>query len=296
MLNFSTMTTIRSRSFATHDGSFHADEVTACALLLLFQLIDKEAIVRTRDPLKWEQSAFVCDVGGLYLPEKGRFDHHQVEYRGSLSSAGMVLAYLRQQGHIGDEEYELLNRTLVQGVDAHDNGIDIAPAGVCTYSHIIANFVPVAHDASSQEQEVAFFQALDFALGHLQRFLERHRYTRSFRKSVEEAMAKGTTYLSFDSALPWMEAFFELGGEGHPALFVIMPSGEGWKLRGIPPNRHERMKVRCPLPQAWGGLMGEALQKITGIPGAIFCHKGRFFSLWKTREDALKGLAAILRS
>ncbi|MDF2550599.1 MAG: hypothetical protein K0S07_1666, partial [Chlamydiales bacterium] len=28
------------RSFGTHDGSFHADEVTACALLLLVDLID----------------------------------------------------------------------------------------------------------------------------------------------------------------------------------------------------------------------------------------------------------------
>ena len=32
---------IRPRSFGTHDGSFHADEVTACALLLLFDLIDR---------------------------------------------------------------------------------------------------------------------------------------------------------------------------------------------------------------------------------------------------------------
>ena len=29
---------ILSRSFGTHDGSFHADEVTACALLLFFNL------------------------------------------------------------------------------------------------------------------------------------------------------------------------------------------------------------------------------------------------------------------
>ncbi len=32
---------IHPRSFGTHDGSFHADEVTACALLLLFGIREK---------------------------------------------------------------------------------------------------------------------------------------------------------------------------------------------------------------------------------------------------------------
>ena len=37
------------RSLGIHDGTFHADEVTACALLILFDLIDEEKIIRTRD-------------------------------------------------------------------------------------------------------------------------------------------------------------------------------------------------------------------------------------------------------
>ncbi|MBS0649692.1 MAG: MYG1 family protein, partial [Verrucomicrobia bacterium] len=40
------------RSCGTHDGSFHADEVTACALLLLFDQIDRDKIIRTRDSSK----------------------------------------------------------------------------------------------------------------------------------------------------------------------------------------------------------------------------------------------------
>ena len=87
-----------------------------------------------------------------------------------------------------------------------------------------------------------------------------------------------------------MENFFELGGELHPAQFVIMPSGSHWKLRGIPPTLRERMKVRRPLPETWGGLREEELRKISGIEGAIFCHKGLFISIWKTKEDAIKAL------
>lgn len=74
-----------------------------------------------------------------------------------------------------------------------------------------------------------------------------------------------------------------------------MPSGDHWKLRGIPPNSKERMRVRHNLPDAWAGLLDEDLQRISGLTGAIFCHKGRFFSLWKTKEDAEKALAKVMK-
>ena len=60
-----------------------------------------------------------------------------------------------------------------------------------------------------------------------------------------------------------IDSFFSLDGEHHPALFVIMPSGSHWKLRGIPPNSQERMKVRLPLPLAWAGLSDEELKNVT---------------------------------
>jgi uncharacterized UPF0160 family protein len=74
-----------------------------------------------------------------------------------------------------------------------------------------------------------------------------------------------------------------------------MPSGKHWKLRGIPPNMDDKMKVRKPLPDAWAGLLEEELRKITGIDGAVFCHKGRFISVWETREDAMKALNLVLK-
>jgi uncharacterized UPF0160 family protein len=99
----------------------------------------------------------------------------------------------------------------------------------------------------------------------------------------------------FDRGMPWLESFFELGGVNHPALFVIMPSGNHWKLRGIPPTYEERMKVRLPLPHEWAGLLDEELQRTSGIAGAIFCHKERFISVWETKEGALEALGYVLR-
>lgn len=282
------------RSFGTHDGTFHADEVSACALLLLCNLIDLNKIIRTRDHTLLSKCQYVCDVGGVYDPERKLFDHHQVEYTGNLSSAGMILLYLKNTKKITENEYDFFNHSLIEGVDAHDNGRDPQIPGLCTYSHVVANYVPVVYDSDASILDTAFFEALKFAQGHLSRLWQRYQYMQSCRQIVAEAMERDNECLMFDKAIPWSEIFFELDGANHPALFVIMPSGNHWKLRGIPPSYEERMKVRFPLPKEWAGHLDDDLKKVSGIPGAIFCHKGRFISVWETREDAITAMKYTL--
>jgi len=283
------------RSCGTHDGSFHADEVTACALLHLFDLIDADKIHRTRDPEILHQCEFVCDVGGIYESERKLFDHHQVEYDGSLSSAGMILLYLKESKIIDESEFEFFNRSLIKGVDAHDNGIELAPAGVCTYSHIISNFMPINYESSNEARNKAFMEAFYFARDHLDRLLRRRRYIQLCCDQVKKAMLPKSDFLLFDEAIPWMDSFFELGGINHPAKFVVMPTGTHWKLRGIPPSQENHMLVRMPLPQDWSGLMGDDFKNAVGIEGAIFCHKGRFISIWENKQDALSALEIVLK-
>jgi uncharacterized UPF0160 family protein len=284
----------KARSFGTHDGSFHADEVTACALLILFDLIDKDKIVRTRDHEELNVCEYVCDVGGIYDPKNKLFDHHQVDYQGPLSSAGMILLHLQDIGKITPKEKVFFEFSLIHGVDAHDNGKELHSKGVCTYSHIISNFVPIPHDVNDETLDEAFSEALDFSVSHLKRMWKRYQYVQSCRQIVATSMAQGQDYLLFDKSIPWLEIFFEMDGINHPAKFVIMPSGHHWKLRGIPPNLEEKMKVRLPLPEEWAGLLEEGLQKASGLKGAIFCHKGRFISVWQTKEDALEALKIVL--
>ncbi|MDF2576739.1 MAG: hypothetical protein K0S74_223 [Chlamydiales bacterium] len=278
------------RSFGTHSGTFHADEVTACSLLLLFNLIDHDKIVRSRDPIKLAPSEYLCDVGGIYDPEQLLFDHHQAGYQGKLSSAGMILLYLYKQNKITQEEYDFLNQSLVKGVDEHDIGIAPQLPGYAYFSHIVANFAPINYDSTEEEQNEAFSQALQFVYGHLSRLWKRYQYTKGCRELVAKCMEESSEVLMFDRELPWLENFFALGGEHHPAKFVIMPAGKHWKLRGIPPSLSDRMNVRIPLPETWGGLLQEQLSQASGIKGAIFCHKGRFISVWETKEDVLKAL------
>lgn len=284
-----------SRSFGTHDGSFHADEVTACSLLLLFHRINRDQIFRTRDPSVLAKCEYVCDVGGEYQPSNKRFDHHQAEYRGPMSSAGMILLYLKEHGSIDPALYDYFNQTLILGVDAHDTGAARIEIGTSTFSQVIANFLPIEYEATHDEMMKAFQNALDFVVSYLDRLHQRYLYILKCKEIVRKKMSEGGYVMIFDSPIPWMESFFEMGGELHSAQFVIMPTGEHWKLRGIPPNMRDRMKVRHPLPEPWAGLHDEQLQKVSGIPGAIFCHKGRFISIWQTKEDAIKALHIALK-
>ena len=283
-----------AKSLGTHDGTFHADEVTAAALLICYDLIDKNKIIRTRKKEILDRCEFVCDVGGEYDPTRKKFDHHQLSYQGDLSSAGMIWGYLRDEEIIDKATYFFLNRSLIQGVDAHDNGRSSLEAGVCSFSQIISNFVPIRHDASPADLDAAFFYALDFVLGHIKRSFERFNYIQQCKEKVKSCMKDSQKFLFFEESMPWMDSFFELGGETHPAQFVVMPSGIHWKLRGIPPVSEDRMKVRTPLPEHWAGLLEDELKQMTGILGAVFCHKGRFISVWETKEDAMRALEYAL--
>lgn len=285
---------VQLRSFGAHDGSFHADEVTACSLLLLWNRIDRDKVYRTRDPNLLKSCDYVCDVGGIYDPKYRRFDHHQLDYKGPMSSAGMVLLFLVEEKEISRALYDHLNRSLILGVDAHDNGNVKLEVGTASFSLIISNFLPIAYDVEPEEMDKAFFEAVDFALGHLRRLVERFSYVLECQSKVKKAMQKGDYVLIFDEPIAWIENFFELGGEKHPAKFVISPSGKHWKLRTIPPSLADRMKTRLAFPKEWGGLRDEELAKVSGIEGAIFCHKGLFISIWKTKDDALKALHKVL--
>src|SRR6202035_5083318 len=99
------------------------------------------------------------------------FDHHQVQYQGPLSSAGMVLNYLQETGALTLKEKEFFNNSLIIGVDAHDNGKELHSRGVCIYSHVISNFTPIKPDEKPALIDRAFFEALDFAFNHLKRLL-----------------------------------------------------------------------------------------------------------------------------
>ena len=106
-------------TIATHNGVFHADEVFACALLILASSKDIY-VLRTRDIKIINNCDFAVDVGGEYNGET-RFDHHQAVY--NHASAGMV--YKACIEGIIPFPQNLINEelsSLIAEVDAHDLG------------------------------------------------------------------------------------------------------------------------------------------------------------------------------
>src|SRR3989344_4114744 len=70
---------MQKKKLITHNGSFHTDDVFACAafMLLLDRKGDQYEVVRTREEKLIEEGDYVFDVGGIYDEAKNRFDHHQ---------------------------------------------------------------------------------------------------------------------------------------------------------------------------------------------------------------------------
>ena len=57
---------------ATHDGSFHADETLACAIISF--LYENCEVIRSRDPVELEKADIIIDVSGIN--DHKHFDHH----------------------------------------------------------------------------------------------------------------------------------------------------------------------------------------------------------------------------
>lgn len=151
----------RPLCLATHNGNFHADEVTAVALLVLFEKVNlcELHIIRTRDQHLLAQADIVLDVGAVYDEKTLRFDHHQI-VAGSISSAGLVWSWIKKYNTMDYPEID----ALITLIDAHDCGIKSMPD--FSFAHIIASY----NTDNPREEELqleAFYRAIDVALSLL---------------------------------------------------------------------------------------------------------------------------------
>lgn len=276
---------------ATHDGPFHADDVMAFALLRTFVASNARA-VRTRDPERIARADAVIDVGGVYDPASLRFDHHQQDYTGPRSAAGMVLDWLAATDRIDGELASRLRSSVVDYLDDVDNGRRAPDPGVPCFPRIVdaLNQPATAH----AEYDIAYMSAVAVAEAYLRGLaaeLEKVREARAVvRAAMAAAEAEGTQVIELTEYVPWKEAYFEAGGGSHPTAFVLHPSTDGsWRVVAIPPRLGD-FGQKVSLPEAWAGLTDEELAAVTGVPGSVFCHKNRFIAVFRTREAAVEAL------
>lgn len=292
----------------THDGVFHADDVFST--VILSGLFPDAEIVRTRDPALTcpGEGRVVYDVGGLYDPESGMFDHHQpgapVRDDGvPYSSFGLVWARhgrgwlaeaLPALGDDLERVHRMVDRGLVREIDGLDNGVAF-PGGASPVSlpHVIESFSPDFDDPSPTAMREGFDDAVRLA----GRVLRERARTAAAKVRAERLITSvlkehdGGPVLELPFGMPWDRALRKAKAEH--VLLVVVPRADKWTISAVP-KRPGEFENRLDLPEAWAGLTGEALEAASGIAGAEFCHKGRFYGVAATREGVMRMAEAAL--
>ena len=287
----------------THSGGFHADELMSSVVLT--KLFPEAKIVRSRDPHWITAGAYriVYDVGGAYDTATRIFDHHQ---RGAplredgqpYSSFGLVwkhfgAEYLAASGVPDSDVADIhasFDASFVLPVDLVDNGkLSPATAGTLaglTLPALLETLKPVFDEVDPEAETRAFHTALGIARSFVEARISKSAAKRRAEAVVERAIvATGTgRVLELPMGMPFRPAIVKAGADH--LLFVVHPRGEDWCLTGIR-RADEGFEQRADLPAAWAGLTGEALEAVSGVPGASFCHNARFIAAAKTREAAL---------
>lgn len=276
-------------TIVTHDGNFHADDVFSIAALKC--VLPTFTLIRTRDNDIMANADIVLDVGGVYDAEAGRFDHHQRGGAGEredgtpFSSFGLIwqkygLAICGDNQEVADS----VDAKLVATIDAVDCGYVKGIMEGVSLSQSISMFNPTWEEAGDFDR--AFDEAVAYAQRILQRFIAAAQGGINAKSIVAAAIARAedARIIVLQQYTPWKTTVFN---QAPDALFVIYPSQTGqWRIQTVPAELGS-FADRKSLPQAWSGLNGEALQKVTGLDDAMFCHNGLFIAGCESFESTL---------
>lgn len=284
----------------THNGDFHSDELLAVAALRIHYGREQCDIVRTRDPEVVTSGDVVVDVGYVYDPETKRFDHHQKEGAGAhnngipYSSFGLVWKHYGEAICGDAESARIIKEKIAYPIDAADNGISVfaqirSDVFPYIFHSVIASLRPTWKEIEegTRTHDAGFFEALEITEQILRReiLVAQHMHEGAERIRAAHARSSDKHILLLDGHYP-MEA---VAHEYPEVLFVVKPDKQNahlWKVKTVRNNAHTFIN-RKDLPLAWAGKTNEALQAVTGVADAVFCHVTRFIAIARSQEGAL---------
>jgi uncharacterized UPF0160 family protein len=282
----------------THNGSFHADDVFACATLSIWA--DKNQystrIIRTRDPSIIERADYVIDVGMQYDPKKNRFDHHQKDGAGlhenstPFASFGLVWKHFGEKICDSKEVALRIEQKLVIPIDARDNGFNLYNHKLInghTIEEVILDLNPTWLE-NQNELDGQFDKALKLAKQVLIRQLKVNAATIEGERLTKEAIIKQNNpkILILDKYIDWEE-----GVVNNPEIkLVVYPhrNGGSWCVQSGRDNLDDFNSNRATLPAEWTTLRDIELQKMSNVIDAIYCARGGWFGTAKSKQGAVK--------
>lgn len=303
----------------THSGKFHADDAWAVGVLKV--LFPDAQVVRTRDPALVEAADFAVDVGGVWDPATGRFDHHQKGFAGArptgvpYASAGLVW---REYGarcvtalaaaHTGhslpdDQAAEIahaIDADIVQYLDLSDVGAAKNAPGGYGLSAVVSGFNPNWLDeqrlgygaAADDYRHDQFMRAVAMLTDVIVNAVKSRVGAALATEQVRQAqvLEQGRVIFLENGALPWGRVVRE---EMPEVLFVISHNiAEQRHMIHTIPVSPDSFAARADLPESWAGLRDAQLAAVTGVPDAGFCHNGRFIASAKSYEG-IRTMAAL---
>jgi len=285
----------------THPGKFHADDVFGTATLLLLLGETVVEIIRTRNEVETSKADYVLDTGFVYDSETKRFDHHQPEGGGKRENGIPYAAFglvWKEYGHkvagstgAADE----IDKTLVQPIDAMDNGVDIYTSlfdGVrpLAVQEVIRSYRPTWKE--KQDYDVAFLKALSWAKEFLAREIVIYQDFSEASQLVQKAYGAAD-----NKQLVVLEDSEDIGREivtrtlmKYPEpLYAVLWRGDvdAWQVVAVNKSANT-YETRKPMPENWWGKRGDNFDRATGINDGVFCHRNGFMCVTESKESALK--------
>ncbi len=278
----------------THDSRFHTDDVFAVATLLL--LLGEAEVVRSRDPEIQKTADYLVDTGMEYDPSHQHFDHHQAQGAGErengipYASFGLVWKEYGEKLAGGKREAELIDKKLVQAIDAHDNGVAVSEHKFKDIrEYTIGDFLLSFVELRDQEHfNTVFIQVVKMAKDLLAREIVIAKDSIINEDKILEVYKNSTDkrIIVMSEDLPGLR---EVLGRTSEAMYAIHPRPDGkWTVGCVPDLTKPYGANRKSLPFEWGGKKDEELQKITGVEDALFAHRKLFMASAKTKEGAIK--------
>lgn len=288
------------KKLVTHDGSFHTDDIFACATLSL--ILEKKGerfiIIRTRDEEMINSGDYVFDVGKIYDPKLNRFDHHQAKFKEKrkngivYSSFGLVWKKFGIEIAGKKEIADIVEQKLVVPVDANDNGVDLYKNNLedvspYTLQDVFATFSPTALEDTKKDDQFlkALVWAKDILIREIKKANDQIEITKIIRSFYENTKDKRLIVID-EPKVSRFEIWDALQDFSEP-LFVVYGDNKDWSVVAMRKDKNS-FGNRKDFPVSWAGLKAKELQNITGVTDAIFCHNNLFLSVAKSKEGAIK--------
>jgi len=284
------------QTVVTHSGSFDPDDVLAVATVRIYLGAENVKVVRSRDPEVIATGDWVLDVGGEYDVSRNRFDHHQngVPHRDNgipYSAFGLVWREYGEDVCGSVAVAAEIEERLVLAIDAGDNHLTICDAHnpevpPFEFFDVIDSFKPIW--GSEETFDTEFPKAVDFAQVLLERLIAQVSGRRGLQQKIQMTYERSDdkTVIVFEEPIA-RHALVEFHGVRVVVSPVHSPEVEGWMAATVPASARG-FHNQTTFPEAWAGLVDDELIAVSGIDGAIFCHKERFVFVAKTKEAALK--------